>query len=112
MGLPKHNEEQEQYVVDEHAAETCHVPQYNVVLLDDDDHSYEYVIQMLMDIFGHPERKAYDMACTVDREGRVIVHTAHKERAEFKRDQIQAYGADPLIPHCRGSMSAVVEPVR
>ncbi len=26
-------------------------PQYNVVLLDDNDHTYEYVIEMLMEIW-------------------------------------------------------------
>lgn len=88
---------------------TVLVPLYHVVLLDDDDHSYEYVIEMLMDIFGHSERKSYDMACEVDSRKRVIVETTYKERAEMKRDQIQSYGADWRIPHCRGSMSAIIE---
>jgi ATP-dependent Clp protease adaptor protein ClpS len=85
------------------------VPMYHVVLLDDDDHSYEYVIEMLMQLFGHSEATAYDMACAVDAEGRVIVETTHKERAELKRDQIQSYGADWRIPRCTGSMSAMIE---
>jgi ATP-dependent Clp protease adaptor protein ClpS len=28
----------------------------------------------------------------------------------LKRDQIHAYGPDPNIPHCKGSMSAEIEP--
>ncbi len=87
-----------------------HVPRYNVVLLDDDDHTYEYVIEMLMKLFGHSMSKAFRMAREVDMSGRVVVETTHRERAEFKRDQIHAYGADWRIPECRGSMSAVVEP--
>ena len=90
---------------------TALIPMYHVVLLDDDDHSYEYVIEMLMDIFGYPEAKAYEMACEVDKAKRVVVATTYKERAEMKRDQVQSYGADWRIPHCKGSMSAVVEPV-
>lgn len=86
------------------------VPRFHVVLLDDNDHTYEYVIEMLMDIFGHSERTAYDMASKVDRDKRVIVDTTHKERAELKRDQIHSYGADWRIPHCKGSMSAIIEP--
>jgi len=86
------------------------IPQFHVVLLDDNDHSYEYVIEMLMDLFGHDERKAYDMACEVDAKGRVIVETTYKERAEMKRNQIQSYGADWRIPQCKGSMSAIIEP--
>ena len=87
-----------------------HIPQYHVVLLDDDDHTYEYVIMMLMKLFGHSSAKAFRMAVKVDMSGRVVVDTTTKERAELKRDQIHAYGPDPLIPHCQGSMSALIEP--
>jgi ATP-dependent Clp protease adaptor protein ClpS len=86
------------------------LPPYNVVLLDDDDHSYEYVILMLKKVFGHPIEKGFEMAQEVDSTGRVVVATTNLEQAELKRDQIQAFGPDPLIPRCRGSMSATVEP--
>ena len=86
------------------------LPPYNVVLLDDDDHSYEYVILMLKKVFGHPIEKGFEMAQEVDSKGRVVVATTNLERAELKRDQIQAFGPDPLIPRCKGSMSATVEP--
>ena len=86
------------------------LPPYNVVLLDDDDHSYEYVILMLKKVFGHSINKAYEMAVEVDTAGRVGVLTTHLEEAELKRDQIQGFGPDPLIPRCKGSMSATVEP--
>jgi ATP-dependent Clp protease adaptor protein ClpS len=89
---------------------TTLVPRYHVVLLDDNYHTYDYVIEMLMDIFGHNMSTAYDMACEVDVKKRVIVDTTHKEKAELRRDQIHAYGADWRIPHCKGSMSAIVEP--
>ena len=84
-------------------------PLWNVVLLDDDDHTYEYVIRMLGELFRHPREKAYAMAKEVDATGRVIVLTTNREQAEFKRDQIHAYGKDPLIERCAGSMSAVIE---
>lgn len=86
------------------------LPPYNVVLLDDNDHSYEYVIFMLKTLFGHPPDKGYKMAVEVDATGRVVVATTHLEEAELKRDQIQAFGPDPLIPRCKGSMAATVEP--
>lgn len=90
--------------------EAIHLPPYHVVLLDDDDHTYEYVIEMLMRIFGHTAEKAFRMACEVDAAGRVVVETTSRERAELKRDQIRAYGPDWRIEHCRGSMAATVEP--
>jgi ATP-dependent Clp protease adaptor protein ClpS len=86
------------------------LPPYNVILLDDDDHSFEYVIHMLKVLFGHPPEEGYKMAVEVDTTGRVIVATTHLEQAELKRDQIQAFGPDPLIPRCKGSMSARIEP--
>lgn len=86
-------------------------PQYNVVLIDDDQHTYEYVVRMLARLFGHSVEDAFRMACEVDAQGRVIVDTTHRERAELKRDQIKAYGADPLLFGSQGSMHAVVEPL-
>ena len=85
-------------------------PPYHVILLDDNDHTYEYVIRMLHAIFGHSEQRAYDMACEVDNAGRVIVITTTKEHAELKQDQIHSFGPDPLIAKCSGSMTAVLEP--
>jgi ATP-dependent Clp protease adaptor protein ClpS len=85
-------------------------PPYHVILLNDDDHTYEYVILMLQALFGHPIEKGYEMALEVDTKGRVIVDTTTLERAELKRDQIHAYGPDPRIARCKGSMSAEIEP--
>jgi ATP-dependent Clp protease adaptor protein ClpS len=86
------------------------LPPYHVVLLDDDDHTYAYVIHMLQELFFVEYEDAYLMAVEVDNCGRVIVDTTTKERAEFKRDQIHAYGPDNLLDRSAGSMSAVIEP--
>jgi ATP-dependent Clp protease adaptor protein ClpS len=85
-------------------------PPYHVVLLDDDDHTFDYVIGMLQQLFGHPRERGFLMAYEVHTQGRVIVDTTTKERAELKRDQIHAFGPDPAIPRCKGSMSATIEP--
>ena len=86
------------------------LPPYHVVLLDDDDHTYEYVIEMLRAIFGYGIEKGLKLAEEVDSSGRVIVFTTHKELAELKRDQILAFGTDARIASCKGSMTAVIEP--
>ena len=86
-------------------------PPYNVILLDDNDHSYAYVITMLQKLFGHPVEKGYELAKEVDTRGRAIVLTTTREHAELKRDQIHAFGKDDLIGGCAGSMSATIEPV-
>lgn len=85
-------------------------PPYNVILLNDDDHSYEYVIEMLRALFAYPVEKGFQLARIVDTKGKAIVCTTSLERAELKRDQIHAYGPDPRIPRCAGSMQAVLEP--
>ena len=85
-------------------------PLYNVVLLDDNDHTYEYVIEMLGAIFLLPVETAFRHAVEVDTTGRTIVMTCEREQAEFGRDQIHGYGADPRMPRSKGSMSAIIEP--
>ena len=85
-------------------------PQWHVILLNDDDHTYDYVIEMLMALFAHPLETALAMACEVDRADRVIVDTTSHERAELKQEQIHAFGKDWRIPRCSGSMSSVIEP--
>lgn len=86
-------------------------PRYNVVLWNDDDHSYEYVITMMKDLFGYPFEKGFLIAKEVDTKGRAICLTTTREHAELKREQIHAYGADKLIARCKGSMTATIEPV-
>ncbi|MGA3066195.1 MAG: ATP-dependent Clp protease adaptor ClpS [Tepidisphaeraceae bacterium] len=86
------------------------LPLFHVILLNDDDHSFDYVIEMLGVLFAYPPEKGMTLAKEVDREGRVIVLTTHKEMAELKRDQIHAYGTDPRVAVCKGSMSATIEP--
>jgi ATP-dependent Clp protease adaptor protein ClpS len=85
-------------------------PPYNVVLLDDNDHTYDYVIEMLMKLLFKTADEAYRHAVEVDTTGRTIVLTAELPMAEFARDQIHAYGADWRMPRSQGSMSALVEP--
>lgn len=85
-------------------------PPYHVILYDDDDHTYDYVIGMLRRLFGYTTEQSYELACEVDGTGRVVVDTTTLERAELKRDQIVAFGRDWRIPRCEGSMTATIEP--
>lgn len=86
------------------------LPPFNVVLLDDDGHSYVYVIRMLQQLFGFSQERGQRVAEEVDHVGRAIILTTHKELAELKCAQICGYGADQLVADSAGSMSAVVEP--
>lgn len=97
-------------VVDEEV-EVTPEPLWRLVLLDDDAHSYDYVIQMLGALFGYSVEKAFALARIVDTQGRVTLMTADRTACEAKQFQIHAYGADPRIAGSKGSMSAIVEPI-
>jgi ATP-dependent Clp protease adaptor protein ClpS len=84
--------------------------QWNVVLMKDQDHSYNYVTSMLREVFRLPAAKAVEVASKLDRQGRAVCCTSHKEHAEFKREQILGFGRDTLVDRSSGSMNAVIEP--
>jgi ATP-dependent Clp protease adaptor protein ClpS len=85
-------------------------PRYHVILWNDNDHTYQYVVAMLQTLFGHPATTGLKLATEVDRTGRAVVLTTTREHAELKRDQIHAFGADRLLARSKGAMSASIEP--
>jgi ATP-dependent Clp protease adaptor protein ClpS len=85
-------------------------PLYHVILLNDEDHTYDYVVEMLVKIFGMTESRGFSHAVEVDTRGTTILITCELEKAELKRDQVHAYGPDWRLPRSLGSMAAVVEP--
>jgi ATP-dependent Clp protease adaptor protein ClpS len=85
-------------------------PRYHVVLWDDSNHTFEYVMVMLQELFGHPLTTGFEIAETVHTRGRAIVLTTTLEHAELKRDQIRAYGSGDALLKSKGSMYASIEP--
>ena len=83
---------------------------FHVIILNDEDHTIEYVVEMLQAVVGLPAGQA--LACTLeaDSTGSSIVSTCTLEEAESKRDRIHAYGPDWRLPRSRGSVAALVEP--
>jgi ATP-dependent Clp protease adaptor protein ClpS len=98
-------------VEEETGAEARLAPRFNVILWDDNDHTYDYVIDMLQRLFAKTLQDAYLHAKDVDSTGRTILLTTSLEHAELKRDQIHSFGSDHRIERCKGSMSASIEPV-
>ena len=81
--------------VDDTEQQTRRLPPYNVVILNDEEHTFPYVIELLIKLFRHPLPKAEELTLRIHTTGRAIVYTTHKELAELKRDQVIAYGPDP-----------------
>ena len=72
------------------------------MLLDDAEHTYDYVMEMLEKLFALSTADAWNHAVEVDNTGRTIVITCELPAAEFGRDQIHAFGADWRMPHQQG----------
>jgi ATP-dependent Clp protease adaptor protein ClpS len=94
------------------ATETRREPPYNVIILNDEDHTFEYVIELLSKLFRHPLERARQLTWEVHSRGRAIVFTTHRELAELKRDQVLAYGPDPRLSRSKGPIGCVIEPAQ
>ena len=92
--------------------QTRRLPPYNVVIFNDEEHSFPYVIEMLIKLFRHSLPKAEESTLRIHTTGRAIVYTTHKELAELKRDQVIAYGPDPRMKTSKGPLRCYVEPAR
>jgi len=90
--------------------QTRRLPPYNVVILNDEEHTFPYVVELLTKLFRHPLSTAEELTLRIDRTGRAVVYTTHKELAELKRDQVIAYGPDPLLQTSKGPLRCYVEP--
>jgi len=95
--------------VDEEAGEELE-KLYHVIILNDDEHSFDYVIEMLQHVFGFSYATAMAHTVEADSTGSSILKTCGLSEAESKRDQIHAYGPDWRMPNSRGPVTALVEP--
>ena len=69
-------------------------PPYAVIVFNDDEHSFQYVVETFSKVFGYPREKSYSLALTIHNAGRGIVWSGTRELAELKRDQIRSCGPD------------------
>lgn len=87
-------------------------PQYTVIVLDDDLHTFDYVTEALMRICGHSYSEALSLAVEIDSKGLAAVWSGSMEVAELKRDQIVGFGTDfySILP-VRFPLGCYIEPV-
>ncbi len=69
-------------------------PPYAVVVFNDDQHSFQYVVEAFMKVFGYPLEKSYALTLHIHGEGRGIVWSGVREVAELKCDQLRSVGPD------------------
>ena len=70
---------------------TRRYPPYNVILENDDHHSFEFVVGVLQKAIGFAPERAYQLTNEAHTTGRAIVWTGPKEVAELKVDQIRTF---------------------
>jgi len=85
-------------------------PPYNVVILNDEEHTFDYVIDLLTKVFRHSSATAQDLTWRIHNSGRAIVYTTHREKAELKRDQVLSWGPDPRMSISKGPLGCYIEP--
>jgi ATP-dependent Clp protease adaptor protein ClpS len=81
-----------------------------VILHDDDDHTYAYVILLLVTLCRMSVIEALQHAEEVDADGVTIVACRPREEAENLAHQIMRFGGDPFL-RTSCSMRASIEPV-
>lgn len=64
---------------------------WNVVVHDDPVNLMGYVTWVFMKVFGYPEPKAINHMLEVHENGRSVVWSGNREKAEFYTQQLQAH---------------------
>jgi ATP-dependent Clp protease adaptor protein ClpS len=87
-------------------------PQKNwfVLLHDDQEHTYDYVIIMLIVLCSMTPQEALLRAAEVDADGVAIIACKPRDEAEALARRISSFGGDPLLGSAC-SMKATIEPV-
>ena len=86
------------------------VPPYNVILENDDDHSMEFVIEVLCKALGYGPERSYTLMMLAHSTGRAVVWTGPKEVAELKADQVRTFHETRAGGRDLGPLSCTIEP--
>ena len=89
---------------------TRRVPPYNVILENDDFHSFEFVIGVLQKALGYNEQRAFLLTEEAHTSGRAVVWTGSKEVAELKLEQMQSFHEHRDSGHDLGPLTCYIEP--
>jgi ATP-dependent Clp protease adaptor protein ClpS len=89
---------------------TRRIPPYNVILLNDDHHSMEFVIEVLCKVLGCAVEHAFQLMMEAHESGRAVVWTGTREVAELKAEQIQTCPEIRADGTHLGPLGCVIEP--
>jgi ATP-dependent Clp protease adaptor protein ClpS len=89
---------------------TRRIPPYHVILLNDDYHSFEFVVEVLQKALGCNPEKAFQLTQQAHLQGRAVVWTGPKEVAELKAEQIQSFPEIRADGTKFGPLGCIIEP--
>lgn len=89
----------------EESVDTSVLPPYNLIIYNDDHHTFEFVIATLMKVLRKTPEQAFLHALETHETGRSIVWSGSKELGELKLDQLMTYHEGD-----KGPISAALEP--
>lgn len=70
---------------------TRRLPPYNVILENDEHHSFEFVIDVIRKVLGCTAERAFQLTYQAHTSGRAIIWTGPKEVAELKAEQVRTF---------------------
>jgi ATP-dependent Clp protease adaptor protein ClpS len=67
------------------------LPPYHVIILNDEDHSFEFVVHVLCEVFKVTIQQSFQLTLEAHEKGRAVVWTGPKEVAELKAEQVATF---------------------
>ena len=92
------------------AEQTKTLRRWKVVLYNDEDHTYDYVVELLVAVCAMAREQAFRCAVEVDLTGRTTVFYGTKDDCARISTKINTWGADHRLLRSRGSMNSAIEP--
>jgi ATP-dependent Clp protease adaptor protein ClpS len=86
------------------------LPPYNVILDNDDHHSFDFVVMVLCKALGYSAERSFQYTLQAHESGRAVVWTGPKEVAELKLEQILTFHEDRGDGRKLGPLSCSIEP--
>jgi ATP-dependent Clp protease adaptor protein ClpS len=85
--------------------------EYELLLLNDDTHTFEYVVALLWKVFGLPWNEGFVLTLNIHNHGRCVVFKGTWDQVQRKRARVIAYGRDPIWPWSTGPLTVEIQPI-
>jgi ATP-dependent Clp protease adaptor protein ClpS len=80
-----------------------------VIIHNDDEHSYQYVMNVFCNVFKIPPHVGFLLAQEIHHSGKCLIEVADDNTATTLLKQMETFGADALIPGSTGPLKLEIE---